>query len=204
MVLACQSKLLNHLSSEIILLTLQVKFVFHLPRWWSVYWWWFYKCHSFIAFHESFVKCLLFYYLKTAHSTISAVAQTVIPHSFFCEGHIRQMVNSRAVLIPHFTMLPLAFDLTKDVLVSRSLAASVPLSSAKHKFMAHLCTGWGFLLLQQGGITTVLFCSLKCGVTAIESKLSPFSHWPGMVTTIINDLQVRFGPNPVCSFCSAV
>lgn len=83
----------------------------------------------------------MFDHLKTACSTISAAAQTVIPQRFAYEGHIRQMLNWRAVPIPHFTMQPLAFDLTKDVLVSYSLAVSAPLSSAKHKFKAHSCTG---------------------------------------------------------------
>lgn len=62
----------------------------------------------------------MFYHLKTAHSTISAAALTVIPQRCSSEGHIRQMLNWRAVPIPHFTMLLLAFNLTKDILVSCS------------------------------------------------------------------------------------
>lgn len=136
-----------------------------------------YKSHSFIAFHGAFyiaysVCCLIFYYWKQSHSPIAA-AQTVIPEGFFCTGHIRRMVNSRAALIPHFTLLPLVFDSTKDVLVSRSSAISAPLSSAKHKFTVHSCTGWGFLLLQRGEITTILVCSVLCGVEWLLQKALP-------------------------------
>lgn len=92
---------------------------------------------------------------------------TIIPHSFLCEGHARPAVNCTGSPVPHFTAPPLAFDLTKDVLVSRSLAASAPLSWAKHKFMAHSCTGWGFLVLQwgRGGCgcySAVLFSEVLC------------------------------------------
>lgn len=107
----------------------------------------------------------MFDHLKTPCSTISAAAQTVILQRFSYEGHIRRMLNWRAVPIPHFTMQPLAFNLTKDVLVSCSLAVSAPLSSAKHKFKAHSCTGWSFLMLQQAGITTALvWCYRKLAV----------------------------------------
>lgn len=76
-----------------------------------------YKSHSFIAFHESFVNCLLIDVLILKISPMSAASQTVIPRSLFCEVHIKQKVSSRSVLIPHFTLLPLAFDLTKGCFV---------------------------------------------------------------------------------------
>ncbi len=104
MVLSCQPKLLNHLSSKTIFLTLQVKCV----RKGEICVWFaqvmirllamIYRSHSFIAFHGSLVQCLLsdVLLLKTSHSLTSAAAQTVIPQGFFCAGHIRRTVNSRA------------------------------------------------------------------------------------------------------------
>lgn len=133
-----------------------------------------YKSHSFIAFHGSFVRCLLsdVLLLKTSHISSSAAAQTVIPQGFFFTGHIRRTMNCRAAPIPHCTLLPLVFNSTKDVLVSRSSAISAALSSAKHKFTTHSCTSCGFLLLQQGGITTMLFYSVLWGVEWLLQKAS--------------------------------
>lgn len=109
---------------------------------------------------------------------------------FLC-GHIRRMVNSRAALIPHSTLLPLVFDSTKDVLVSRSSAISAPLSSAKHKFTAHSCTGWGFLLLQCGRITTMLFCSVLWGVEWLLQKASTPPFHTDLLGSILSELTFK-------------
>lgn len=115
---------------------------------------------------------------------------------FIPAGHIRRTVNSRAALIPHFTLLPLVFDSTKDVLVSRSLAISASLSSAKHKFTAHSCTGWGFLLLQRGGSTTMLFCSVLWGVEwQLQRESTPHFNTELLYIHIGIGLKICFGPN---------
>lgn len=194
--LSCQSKLLNHLSSKTILLTLQVKCVFHLPRWWSVYWSWFIEAHLFYCL--SWVNRIVTVFWS---STTENIPQTVIPQGFFSAGHIRRTVNSAAALIPHFTLLPLVFVSTKDVLVSRSSAISALLSSAKHKFTAHSCTVWGFLLLQQGGINTELFCSGRRSVEWVLQKDST----PHVHTYLIYSYQSSsvLGSSPICSLFSA-
>lgn len=62
------------------------------------------------------------------------------------------------------------FDFTKDVLVSRSVAASAPLSLAKHKFTAHSRRGWGFLSLWLLQCCSVLFRGGEWGLQRASSR----------------------------------
>lgn len=155
MMLSCQPKLLDHLSSKTTLLTLRMKcfWIGDICVWSSrvmicllvmIY-----KSGSFITFHGEFVCCLMLHYWK--HCTVQ-LEQLHRPLLFqkgcFCAGHIRRMLNSWTARIPHFTLLPLIFESTKDVLESHSPAISAPLSSAKNKFTVHSCTGCGEELLQ--------------------------------------------------------
>lgn len=120
---------------------------------------------------------------------------------FVC-GHIRQTVNSRAALIPHSTLLPLVFDSTKDVLVSRSSAISAPLSSAKHKFTAHSCTEVSYCCSMEELLhcCSVLYYEVRSD--CYRKQILPFFTLACSTrfNFIRNDVQV-FGP--VCSFCSA-
>ena len=173
-----------------------MKCAFHLPRWWSIYWSWFIEAHFFYCLSRVNRIVTVFWC-----STTENIPQTVIPQGFFSTGHIRRTVNSTAALIPHFTLLPLVFDSTKDVLVSHSSAISALLSSAKHKFMAHSCTVWGFLLLQQGRINTELFCSwLWSEEWVLQKDSTPHFH-----TYLIYSCQSSsvLGSSPICSLCSA-
>lgn len=196
MVLSCQSEPLNHHSSTIITTTLQVKIVICLPRLWSVYWRKFIKA-IFYCFSQVFRKqsgdwcCNI--KNKSHVSCCTDFSYSTLPVSVRFTSSKQQISSD-----PTLSLAATGFWL-KVMFCSHSFTISASLSSAKHKFMAHSCTDCGFLLLHQEGITTVLFRSLKCGVTATESKLSPFSQWPDKV---IHKRQVHFGTSPVCSFCS--
>lgn len=120
---------------------------------------------------SSSVCCLMYYFWKHPTVQLQMLHKLQLSYRAF-SMRVTSGERWRAEQLPHFTLLPLVFYSTKDVLVSRSSAISAPLSSAKHKFAAHSCTGWGFLLLQWGGITTMLFCSVPWSVEWLLQKAS--------------------------------